>query len=351
MVTMKERFHFNRWNRRDFLKAGLALGGLALSGSLLYRNLEKPIKSSRPLKGPNAQVATFIGKSVSYNSGITANLVSGFKELGVKPGEIKGKRVLLKPNLVETHIGASHINTHPLVVRGAIEAFLSLGAASVIVAEGPGHSRDSLLVLEESGMGEILQSEKVPFFDLNYAHGYGTPNVTRLSHLSQLTFPVLLREVDWVVSMPKMKTHHWAGVTLSLKNLFGVMPGSFYGWPKNVLHWAGIDQCIIDINATLRPQFAIVDGIVGMEGDGPIMGMPKHAGVMVMGRNLTSVDATCVRIMGINPEKVNYLRLASIGLGPIKESQIPQRGERIEAVRTAFALLDHIPVQKQLKGA
>jgi hypothetical protein len=81
--------------------------------------------------------------------------------------------------------------------------------------------------------------------------------------------------VDWIVSMAKMKTHHWAGVTLSMKNLFGVMPGSYYGWPKNVLHWAGINETILDIYATLRPHLTIVDGIIGMEGDGAHHGYPS----------------------------------------------------------------------------
>ena len=115
--------------------------------------------------------------------------------------------------------------------------------------------------------------------------------------------------------MPKMKTHHWVGVTLSMKNLFGLMPGIVYGWPKNVFHWAGLEPSILDINATVKPHLAIVDGIVGMEGDGPIMGTPKPAGVLVMGRDLPAVDATAARIMGIDPLKVTYLRAAHGGLG------------------------------------
>ena len=89
------------------------------------------------------------------------------------------------------------------------------------------------------------------------------------------TLPASLKRADLVVSLPKMKTHHWAGVTLAMKNLFGVMPGVAYGWPKNVLHHAGIPGSILDINAAVRPALAIVDGIVGMEGDGPIMGTPR----------------------------------------------------------------------------
>ena len=133
-----------------------------------------------------------------------------------------------------------------------------------------------------------------------------------------------------------------------MKNLFGVMPGIFYGWPKNIFHWEGIAQSIFDINATLRAHFAIVDGIVGMEGDGPIAGKPKNSGVLVMGRNLVGVDATCARIMGINPQKVSYLAAAAGKLGPIKESNILQRGETVQSVRTKFELLEHIEAHRGL---
>ena len=88
----------------------------------------------------------------------------------------------------------------------------------------------------------------------------------------------------------------------------------------------GYAQSIAELNRTFRNTFALVDGIVGMEGNGPIQGRPKHAGVMVMGRDLAAVDSTCCRIMGIDPAKVEYLRLAS-RLGHVLESRIEQRGE------------------------
>jgi uncharacterized protein (DUF362 family) len=267
----------------------------------------------------------------------------------VQAGEIKGKRILLKPNLIEPHAGAGHINTHPEVVRAAVEAFLRFGASKVLVAEGPGHSRDSVLVLEESGLGDVLVEDHIPFLDLNYEPGYAVKNLGGKTRFSTLTLPAALAQVDWVVSLAKMKTHHWTGVTLSMKNLFGVMPGIYYGWPKNILHWEGIEQCIFDINATVKPHFAIVDGVVGMEGDGPIMGSPHHAGVVVMGRNLAAVDATCARIMGIDPTRVVHLAAASGRLGTIRESDIPQRGEKVASVRTDFALVAKIHAQRGLR--
>jgi len=220
-----------------------------------------------------------------------------------------------------------------------------------MVAEGPGHRRDTLDVLEESGLADVLWEDRIKFHDLNYLTGYTVQNAGRMTRLSTLTFPGIFKEVDWIVSMAKMKTHHWAGVTLSMKNLFGVMPGIYYGWPKNVLHHAGIENSILDINATLKPHFAIVDGIVGMEGDGPIMGTPRNVGALVMGRNPTAVDATAARMMGIDPRKITYLAQADDWLGPIEEAYIQQTGETVASVRTNFALIEKIPAHRGIRLA
>ncbi len=294
------------------------------------------------------QATTFIARVPDYRADIASAILLGMREIGITRQELAGKSILLKPNLVEVHPDAPHINTHPLVVRGAAEAFLKLGAKQVLVGEGPGHSRDSMRFVEEAGLLNVLSEDQIPFIDLNYDDIYTLTNRGRRSRLKELCFPATLRRVDWIVSMPKVKTHHWAGITVAMKNLFGVMPGRYYGWPKNVLHYAGIDEAIFDINATLQPSFAIADGIVGMEGDGPIKGRPKPLGAIVMGRNLAAVDATCARIMGINPRSVPYLSAASGRLGPIDEKNITQRGESIKSVFSKFVLEEAIPAQRQL---
>jgi uncharacterized protein (DUF362 family) len=196
------------------------------------------------------------------------------------------------------------------------------------------------LVLEESGMGSALNEAGILFVDLNHDDFVAVDNGGCLTPLAPLYLPRTVMEADWVVSVPKLKTHHWAGVTCAMKNLFGVMPGVVYGWPKNAFHFHGISESILDINATVRPSFAIVDGIVGMEGDGPIMGTPKNVGCLLMGRNLTAVDATAVRVMGLNLYGVQYLTAASGRLGPIHEGNIAQRGEPIATVKTRFDVLD-----------
>lgn len=290
----------------------------------------------------------FIGRAAHYGLDLGALITRGLLELGIEPREIGGKRILLKPNLVEVSPGHAHINTNPLVVRGAVEAFLRLGAAEVLVGEGPGHVTDTLMVIEETGLADVLYEDRIPFIDLNYDSLYNLPNRTNFSSRDRLIFPATLKKVDWIVSVAKMKTHHWAGVTLSMKNLFGVMPGSVYGWPKNVLHHAGISRSIVDINATLTPHFAIVDGIIGMQGDGPIMGDPIQSGVLVMGRSLPSVDATCCRIMGIDPQRVDYLQVANSTIGPTGANDIFQRGETIAGVLTPFTLCREIQAHKSL---
>jgi uncharacterized protein (DUF362 family) len=293
--------------------------------------------------------AVFTVSIPDYGKDISGPLLNGFKELGITPKEIKGKRVLLKPNMVEPHETHTHINTHPLVIRGAIEAFLSLGAGEVVVAEGPGHRRDILYCLEKTGLGEILQEDAIPFVDLNTMDFVRHRNQGNRSSLGDLFLPSTITQADFIVSMAKMKTHHWAGVTLSMKNMFGVMPGRVYGWPKNRLHSAGIVESILDINATVCPDFAIIDGIVGMEGDGPIMGTPIHSKVLVMGRNPAAVDASGARIMGIDPARIDYLRKASGWLGSINERNIEQRGEPIRAIEKQFNLIQHIPAHQNIR--
>jgi uncharacterized protein (DUF362 family) len=253
---------------------------------------------------------------------------------------LRGKKVLLKPNLVGPDpLGVT--NTHPAVIAASRESLLRLGAAQVLIGEGPALDRDTEAILESIGLRYYAGPLAGVFVDLNVDDVEKVLLKTTASRLRELYLPKTVLDADFVISMPKLKTHHWAGVTLSLKNMFGIVPGSCYGWPKNVLHWAGIDSAILDINAAVRPDFAIVDGIVGMEGNGPIQGEPKNSGVLILGDDPVAVDATCCRVMGLLPEKVRYLTQAGILLGHIQPDKIQQLGESIASVRTPFSVLDN----------
>jgi uncharacterized protein (DUF362 family) len=251
--------------------------------------------------------------------------------------DVRGKRVILKPNLVEFDPGTT-INTHPMLVHAVLEGFRAMGAADVRIAEGPGHRRVTLDLAEAAGYFEIIPRFEDLFTDLNLDDVSQVLLREPFSRLSSVYFPNTALGADLLVSLPKMKTHHWVGATLSMKNFFGLVPGGVYGWPKNVLHWAGIDECIADFHAAFPRHFAIVDGVVGMEGNGPIQGNPKPVGVLVAGMDMTAVDATCCRIMKINPSEIRYLRLAA-GPSRLDEENIHQIGELIKSVQTPFELI------------
>ena len=253
--------------------------------------------------------------------------------------DVRGRHVVLKPNLVEFEPGSS-INTNPLLVHAALEAFRSRGAASIQIAEGPGHRRNTLDLAEAAGYFGIVPRFEELFQDLNLDEVTRVRPSRPFSRLDKLYLPNTALRAGLLVSMPKMKTHHWVGATLSMKNLFGVVPGGVYGWPKNVLHWAGITESIADLHSVFPRQFAIVDGIVGMQGNGPIEGVAKYAGVVVAGSDPVAVDATCCRIMRIDPYQIGYLRLAIGGVeAQISEQNIRQSGEAISAVATPFDLI------------
>jgi uncharacterized protein (DUF362 family) len=145
-----------------------------------------------------------------YSDGLEQLLYDGLRlfNLGVK-----GKNVLLKPNLVEYSADAA-INTHPALVGAAAVALLRLGAMSVTVAEGPGHQRDTLLLLIESSLGDQLRRRGVRFVDLNRDEVLKCRVRRGYTGLDHLWLPKTVLSSDLIVSMPKVKTHHWAGVTL-----------------------------------------------------------------------------------------------------------------------------------------
>src|SRR5581483_3626543 len=175
----------------------------------------------------------------------------------------------------------------------AADAFHSLGAKDVRIAEGPGHRRMTLDLASAAGYFDTVPKFENNFTDLNLDEVSHVQLDNPFSSLTELYLPNTVFNCDLLVSLPKMKTHHWTGATLSMKNLFGLVPGAVYGWPKNVLHWSGIDECIADLHQLFPNQFCIVDGIEAMEGNGPILGTRKNAGVIVAGTHPPSVDATC----------------------------------------------------------
>ncbi|HEY3826788.1 MAG TPA: DUF362 domain-containing protein, partial [Bryobacteraceae bacterium] len=253
-----------------------------------------------------------------YDSAIEGRLLDGLRAF---PLNVQGKSVLLKPNLVEALPGP--VNTNSTLVGAAARCFLRLGARSVVVGEGPGHQRDTEWVISATRLTEQL-SEGVRFVDLNRDELRHVRLGASYTGLGSLWLPITVLAADIVVSMPKIKTHHWAGVTLSLKNMFGVVPGQKYGWPKNLLHWHGINESILDICATVPIHFVIADGVIAMEGNGPLQGTARVLRKVVLADDPVAADATCARLMGLDPARIEYIAEASRFLGNIRPAAIRQ---------------------------
>lgn len=315
-----------RLTRRAFL----AGSGLLAAGAFGYPLVQRLWQTPQPV---------FLARGQRYDGSLVETIRDGLDAVGFDFAWVRGRRVLLKPNLVEPLRSAPQMTTHPAMILAAAEVFRRAGA-SVLIGEASANLRDSELILSESGMDGALSGEKLEFVDLNYGESRPVRNAARMSRLPEIFFPRAALEADLVVSLPKLKTHHWAGFTASMKNLFGLLPGIVYGWPKNVLHHAGIPQTIVDVAASAPRTIGIVDGILCMEGDGPILGTAKPMGVVAVGQNLASLDATLARLIGLDPFKVPYLAMASGRVGPIADRDILQRGQRWQESVARFQLLD-----------
>lgn len=333
-----ERHLRRRLTRRRFLlratQAGLALGaaGIGIGGYLAQQRASPWDASVFPAPG-RSSVAVL--RAPRYEADLEGVVSEALRLLGI---DVRGRSVLLKPNIVEFD-PTTVINTDPRLVAATAAAMRSAGARQVTVGEGSGHRRDSHFIAGQSGLLELLGDIGVPFVDLNTAAVGRVPLDSHFTSLGELWLPAPVTEADLVVSMPKLKTHHWGGVTLSLKNMFGTVPGRIYGWPKNVLHWAGLENSILDVAAAVRPQLAIVDGIVGMQGDGPIKGSAVDVGVILAGTDPVAVDSTAARLMGIDPERVRYLEESGRFLGQLRPELIDQLAEDPDRERVDFELL------------
>ena len=286
-------------------------------------------KHSVSYRRPRSFVA--ILNAADYSEKVETLLMDGLRLFRLN---VAGRRVLLKPNLVEDLPGP--VNTNANIIGAAARCFLRLGAARVVIGEGPGHQRDTELVVQAANLKPHLADRQIEFVDLNRDELVRVKLKANYSGLGELWLPRTVLDSDFVVSMPKVKTHHWAGVTLSLKNMFGIVPGMKYGWPKNLLHWHGIHESILDICATVPIHFVIADGITAMEGNGPLQGTARDLGKIVLADDPVAADATCARLMGFDPLRVQHLSDGGRFLGNLNDQRITMLGERVRTRNTAF---------------
>src|SRR5437016_6739861 len=184
-------------NRRNWLTASAAVTGSALTMRFQRR------KYSRDFRPTISRIA--ILNADQYSDKLDQLVFDGLRLFHL---DVRGKSVLLKPNIVE-YIPRKPVNTDAQLIAAAAEAFLRLGAASVTVGEGPGHHRDTDLLLYETGLGDQLSHRKIAFVDLNRDELIKTKLQANYSGLGHLWLPRTVLAADFIVSMPKVKTHHW----------------------------------------------------------------------------------------------------------------------------------------------
>jgi uncharacterized protein (DUF362 family) len=237
-------------------------------------------------------------------------------------------KVLIKVNFIVEKTWDSGATTDPLVVEAIILKLKEL-PVKIYVVESDATMTNADKAFEANGTAEMCRRNGVEWLNLRHLEDKVKLAVPGCETLKDITVPRLVTE-SAIISVPKLKTHMSTTVTLGMKNLFGLLPDKF----KAKFHAKGISSVIVDINSVIKPKLIVVDGFVGMEGNGPVNGTPVQMGLIVAGTNAVSTDATTCRLMGIDPTQVKHIRRAAEkGLGSL-EAQVV--GEKIESVARTF---------------
>ncbi len=245
-----------------------------------------------------------------------------FSELGIN---LSGKTVLIKPNLLGAYPPERAVTTHPSVVKAVVDIVKS-ETKSVIVGDNPMRALiegDLKKALEVTGVIEAAG----PFWRNIGANAKSLDIGSEV--IDEILISDVIKKVDYFINLPKFKTHILTGITCCVKNLFGLIPGAF----KAKLHYKLrhpkiLSRLFVDIYKYVTPNINIVDGILGMDGDGPTNGRPRLLGKIIAGENGVEVDSICAHMMGFkNPKVIPTISIASeLGLGSASVSDIEVSG-------------------------
>ena len=237
--------------------------------------------------------------------------------------------VLIKVNFITDKTWDTGATTDPLVVEAVILKLKEL-AVKVYVVESDATLTNADRAFEKTGMLSMCERHNVEYLNLRRLKERVRVIIPGGKALKKITVPRIVTE-SAVISAAKLKTHKDTGVTLGMKNMFGLLPEKF----KGKYHLKGISRVVVDINTVLKPALTIIDGFVGMEGSGPISGTPVKMDLIIAGTDTVATDATACRIIAINPHQIKHIRWANEkGLGKIDDIQVI--GENLNAVMRPF---------------
>jgi uncharacterized protein (DUF362 family) len=238
----------------------------------------------------------------------------------------------------------SGVTVDPFIVRCLAEWLLqNYPIESVVVAEADATELNADLAFRALGWEEMFRSlPQVKLLNLTKDEKVGI----KLDGLlfKELSMSRSYMESDFLISVAKLKTHCFCKMSCILKNQFGSLPRK----NKAVFH-KHLNEAICDLNEVRIPDLCIVDGIVGVEEDGPIGGIPKLVGILIAGNDPVATDHACARIMGIDPNRIPYLNLAI--RRKLGNTQYETFGEGVDDVRTKFRCGQPLPKKMVSRAA
>ena len=239
------------------------------------------------------------------------------------------KKVLIKVNFITTMTWDTGATTDPVVVEALIQRLKKL-PVEIYVVESDATMTNADSAFEASGMAKMCKIYDVECINLRHVKDKVKIKIPDCETLKDITVPRLVTE-SAIISAAKMKTHMATKVTLGMKNMFGILPDKF----KAKYHARGISKVIVDINTVIKPHLTVIDGFIAMEGKGPVDGSPVKMDLIIAGKDPVATDATCARVMGIDPHEISHIRTAGQkGLGNI--DNIETVGSKIEDVQRKF---------------
>jgi uncharacterized protein (DUF362 family)/NAD-dependent dihydropyrimidine dehydrogenase PreA subunit len=241
------------------------------------------------------------------------------------PMELRGKKILIKPNLLRASEAKEGIVTHPAVLRAVVEKVETMDPASIVVGDNPGLF----------GYGENEESFKITGL-MEAAKGY-YQNIGNDSQkvdfnaefMPTVSLSKIVLDADIIISLPKFKTHGLTVITGAIKNSYGFLPGA----QKAKLHKAAgsperFHEVIVNVFRLRVPDLFIVDAVVGMEGNGPASPELRSIGLILASSNAVALDSVMAIMMGCDPGRLHFLRKAKeAGLGDYDLSAIEVIGE------------------------
>ncbi len=240
--------------------------------------------------------------------------------------------VLLKPNFLSIVEKGSPVITHYAVFE-AVVRIIKEYSSDISFGDSPG-SEDTRKAAEKSGLMEVAKKYGVKFVDFNDVVHVELQNPLMYKYWDIARAPF---EADVVITLPKLKTHMMMYYTGAVKNQFGCVAGPKKAeWHTKIPNPIDFSKMLLDLNTVVKTSFAILDGIVAMEGNGPRNGTPKQMNTIIMGQSLTAVDSAAVRLIGYdNVLAVPFLKAAhDTKWGTVLPEEIEILGEKLESLKS-----------------